>query len=621
MNTKARPAPAVERNRPLIGTSTRKRWTCAVLLYTVSLAGSCGYPETPAATVQADPEPAPASTEVAVPTGDPAKAGIPMDLSFVDKKSPGYARFRDWVDSAVAGQPGYAFAASDAALMHRLAGAQKYCDLAVGMVEDQVKAAEAAIASGGRPPVSGDSYLEVGQYISDLALTLDTCGQDITPEQRRRWSAYAEQAVWNVWHHVRASWGGRPHPWTGWATDNPGNNYYYSFLEATMYWGLASGSNEWLDLLRQEKLPPLKAYFASLPGGGSREGTGYGAAYMRLFPLYRLWRDATGTDLANASPHVRDSIYYWAHATVPTLDRFAPIGDQSRNSVPELFDYHRRLVLEARYLTPDPAARAVASWWLDHISVSRMTSGFNSRYDLLPAGEDGSPPEDLVYYARGTGHLFARTAWDKDAMWLAFVAGRYDESHAHQDQGSFTLFARDWLAVTENIWSHSGINQAPQVHNVVRFERADGNAGQCQAPRDDTVVHQCAPTTSSLTVTPGSGGNFIAVADLTPAYNGNPAVRRWQRRLEFSDRRLKVRDTFELGPGTRAVFQLNVPEQPRVNGNEVIAGGLRMRVVEPVNATISIHDWRSEGVAEFGKGWRIDVAGGSTGYEVELAEK
>ena len=619
MNTKHIPA------APFAGGSllrpAKRKLAAGVLLYAVSLSGSCGYPETTAAPAAPEPvDPAPVTEAPAVVRGDPAKAGIRMDLSFVESRSPALGRFRDWVNSAAAGNPGYAFPASDAALMYRLDGKQKYCDLAVGMVEDQVKAAEAAIATGGRPPVSGDSYLEVGQHISDLALTLDTCGKDITPEQRRRWSAYAEQAVWNVWHHVRASWGGRPHPWTGWATDNPGNNYYYSFLEATMYWGLASGSDQWLDFLRQEKLPPLEQYFSSLPGGGSREGTGYGAAYMRLFSLYRLWRDATGTDLANANPHVRDSIYYWAHATVPTLDRFAPIGDQSRNSVPELYDYHRRLVLEARQLTSEPSARAVASWWLNNISVSRMTSGFNSRYDLLPAGDGGAPPEDLVYYARGTGHLFARTAWDKDAMWLAFVAGRYDESHAHQDQGSFTLFARDWLAVTENIWSHSGINQAPQVHNVVRFERADSDAGQCQAPRGDVVVHQCAPTTSKLVVTPGSGGSFVAVADLTPAYGGNPAVQRWQRRLEFAERRLKVRDSFELGPGTRAVFQLNVPEQPRVTGNEVVAGGLRMRVVQPANATISIHDWRGQDAAEFRRGWRIDVAGGTSGYEVELAE-
>ena len=99
---------------------------------------------------------------------------------------------------------------------------------------------------------------------------------------------------------------------------------------------------------------------------------------MRLFSLYRIWLDATGIDLANANPHFTDTIAYWIHATVPTLDRYAPIGDQARVSVPELYDYHRRLVLEARNLTADPPARQLASWWLTNISVPHMTNAGNS---------------------------------------------------------------------------------------------------------------------------------------------------------------------------------------------------------------------------------------------------
>ncbi|HEX7801963.1 MAG TPA: hypothetical protein VF471_04320 [Pseudoxanthomonas sp.] len=607
-------------------------WSSAFLLCLAMLAAAmaqCSEAGDNQAVALPEPLPAPAP-QAAAATAEPAAAstpagasGLKIDLSFVDKKSAAYSRFKSYVDSAVAGSPGYAFAASDAALMFRLSGGEKYCKLAVGMVEKQVSDAEAAIASGGRPEIAGDSYLEVGPQIADLALTLDSCAADVSADQRKRWSAYAEQAVWNVWHHGSAQWGGKPHPWTGWSTDNPGNNYYYSFLEATMFWALVSGSDAWMKDLRERRLPPLKAYFAKLPGGGSSEGTGYGAAHMRLYSLYRLWRDSTDEDLANASPHAHDSIAYWVNATVPTLDRFAPIGDQSRNSVPELYDYHRRLVLEARQLTQEPEALSISSWWLNSISVPSMSGGFNSRYDLLPAGKGGNPPKGLVYLAEGTGHLFARTSWDKDAMWVSFVAGPYNESHAHQDQGSFTLFARDWLAVTENIWSHSGIQQGTEVHNVVRFERSDKNASQCAAPRGDVVLHQCESTESrsKLTVVPGQQGAFSATADLTPVYRGNPALGSWQRKLDFAGRKLTVSDQFKLGAGTRAIFQVNVPAEPKINGNEVLAGGLRMRVLEPANASISIHEWRKVDAQEFRSGWRIDVAGGQSGYLVELSEK
>ncbi|MGH8062626.1 MAG: hypothetical protein ACREO7_11525, partial [Pseudoxanthomonas sp.] len=321
--------------------------------------------------------------------------------------------------------------------------------------------------------------------------------------------------------------------------------------------------------------------------------------------------------------HARDSIFYWINATVPTLDRFAPIGDQSRNSVPELYDYQRRLMLEARQLTQDPTALDASAWWLGAISVPRMTSGFNSRYDLLDSGSNGHPPSALSHYAVGTGHLFARTGWDTDAMWVAFVAGPFNESHAHQDQGSFTLFAHDWLTVTENIWSHSGIQQGTEVHNVVRFERSDRNVSQCASPAGDVVVHQCesSQSRSTLEFTPGADGAFSAVADLTSVYRGNPAIGNWQRRLDFSARKLVVHDQFRLGAGTRAIFQLNVPVQPKVDGLEVTAGRLKLRVLEPVNAVISIHDWRAQDSNEFRQGFRIDVTGGDSTYVVELSEQ
>lgn len=596
----------------------------ALLAAAIGHCGSADAPETTSApTPVAPPAAAPVAAPAPVPPAQPGTDLLKIDLAFVDRRSSEFARFRSWVDAAVAGSPGYAFSASDAALMFLLSGGDKYCDLAVRMVEKEVAEAEAAIAAGARPAIAGDSYLEVGPRIADLAMTLHACHATIDAAQKRRWSSYAEQAVWNVWNHPRAQWGGRTHAWTGWSVDNPGNNYYYSFIEATMYWALVSGSPSWLEDLRTLRLPPLKTYYAGLPGGGSREGTGYGAAQMRLFGLYRLWKDSTGEDLAAASTHARDSIPYWVHATVPTLDRFAPIGDQSRNSVPELFDYHRRLVLEARQLTTDEEARAMASWWLDNISVPRMTQGFNSRYDLLPAGKGGTPPSALVYLAEGAGHLFARSDWGKDAMWMSFVAGPYNESHAHQEQGGFTLFARDWLAVTENIWSHSGIQQGTPVHNVVRFERADPDAPQCAAPRGDVVVHQCEMPQSRarLTVTPRADGGVTAVADMTPVYRDNPALQSWQRRIDFAGRTLRVKDDFRLGAGTRAVFQVNVPERPVIQGNEAIAGRLRIRVLEPASATLRVHAWSDEDPQEFRRGWRVDVAGGHSGYTVELSEK
>jgi hypothetical protein len=558
----------------------------------------------------------------AIGNTSPQLSEIPMNLTFLDTSRTAYGRFRTWVDNAVNGSPGYAYEARDSALMYRITRDVKYCNHAVTLVDQQVSQAEAAIAAGQRPAVAADSYLEVGPMIADVAITYDTCAARVSSSQRQRWSAYAEQAIWNVWNHQSARWGNTSHPWSGWSVDNPGNNYYFSFVEATMLWALATRNPTWMSLLKTDKLPKLEAYYRNMPTGGSLEGTGYGTAQMRLFELYRIWRDATGIDLANANPHATNTIQWWVHGTVPTRTHFAPIGDQSRNSVPELYDYHRRLMLEARHLSGDASAQRIASWWLNGIPVQQMGQGANFRYDLLPPGSNGAPPSALHYHGSATGHLFARSGWETTAMWMSYVAGPYNESHAHQDQGSFTLYARDWLAVTENIWSRSGIQQGTEVHNMMRFERSSTSAQQCTSPANDRIVHQCESSQSvaTMTVTPGANGALTVDSDLTPVYRGNPALTRWTRNLQFANRRLTVRDNFTLGAGTTAFFQVQVPVQPTVSGSTVTAGNLRVRVLEPANATIALRNWNTFNAGEFTRGWRIDIGGGTTTYLVELSE-
>jgi len=250
------------------------------------------------------------------------QAAVTLDLSFVDQSSTQYQRFRDFVDSGLSGTLPYGYNATDAAFVARIEGpaqAAPYCARAVELVEAQVADAEALIAMGQRPAISGDSYLDVGGMIEELALSYDWCASATTPAQRTRWAAYAEQAIYNVWHPELAVWGAVSHPWSGWSINDPGNNYHYSFLLATMAWAMASDRSAWRNFLETEKLPALQAYYADLAGGGSREDTGYGTSHMRLFYLYRLWRDGLGSDLSNQNSHLTDTIDYWIHATTPSL--------------------------------------------------------------------------------------------------------------------------------------------------------------------------------------------------------------------------------------------------------------------------------------------------------------
>src|SRR5207253_6456201 len=113
----------------------------------------------------------------------------------------------------------------------------------------------------------------------------------------------------------------------------------------------ASQNTALIEFLQTQKFPPLVDYYAALPGGGTREGTGYGSALNNLFGDYIYWKAGTGEDLANLTAHTRETIDYWVHATVPTRDRFAPIADLSRSSLPEIYDYQENLVHQAVVLS------------------------------------------------------------------------------------------------------------------------------------------------------------------------------------------------------------------------------------------------------------------------------
>jgi hypothetical protein len=520
--------------------------------------------------------------------------------------SAAYARFRAAADQAVTGNPPYAYSAVSSVAMYRITGNPVYIDDAIARVEAFVAAAEQAIAGGGRPAIAGDSYLEIGWYIEQLALAYDSGFDRLTPAQRQRWAAFADQALFNLWHPSEATWGGVAYPWTGWSICDPGNNYHFHFLRATMLWALATKSAPLLEFLQSAKFPRLVTYYRELPGGGSREGTGYGTAQKDLFENYLIWKDSTGEDLSELTAHTRQTIDYWVHATVPTRDRFAPIGDQSRSSVPDLFDYHENLVHTAVVLNPGTAEARRGTWWLNQNSVNGVSAAFNLMGDLLPLPDAPTVPTERVYHAAGAGVLFARSNWNTDAAWISFMAGKYDQSHAHQDQGAFTFFKRDWLAVTANIWSNSGINQETVYHNTIRFERADGSV-IAQNP-SDTVQ-------STMTSTITAGGQVNASAELGNAFSRNATlVQRWTRNLEFAGDTLRIYDTSTVAPGVRAVFQLHVPVLPVLQTDGSLQAG-NLRIVRLQGASYTVNALP----AEFSRGYRIDfTADAGNSFAIEL---
>lgn len=600
-------------------------------------ASPCDTNEKPSASGTYTPQP------VSLPSQRPF---IPLtDYTKISASSPVYEHFKAWVDENIL--EGHVdeenFSDDDAVIMFARTGDTRYIDGAIAREEADVQAAEAQMAKGEAPAIARDDYLHVGRELEELALTFDYGFARLSQGQRDRWKAYGDKVLSNLWSPATASWSGNTAgqgAWSGWAINDPGNNYDFSFVDATEMWALATQNMDWIHFLQEWKFPLISDYYASLgPGGGSREGTGYGTSQRDLWMNERIWREATGESLPVIEQHARESIQFWINATLPTMgqgghnageedrDYFAPAGDLSRESIPHLYDYQVNLVREAAMDAPNTLLADNALWWIrENKGVPEtMVSRFNLRDALLRP--EGTPvaPTALTYHSPAVGEFFARSAWQEDATWLQFIAGPYDQSHAHEEQGAFNLYRGDWLAVTSNIWSRSGLqggggggdvrvgDLGTGVSNVVRFEKPGPAGGK------PVVIGQKNPSTSIMSFETLPGGLVKAHADLTPAYaNHASEVKGWERDLEFQENHLHVHDRCEVGANVTPVFQVNVPVQPVNHGNGTVSAGKLSLAFNPAysvklvdmtsfNAPPPPHPEEEGDGIEFNSGWRIDI--------------
>ena len=528
-------------------------------------------------------------------------------------QAPSATRFKALVDAELAGSRSYDFKPWYAALMGQLSGSTAYCTFAVNQTEAFVASEEALIAGNQRAGVAFDSYLEVGPIIGNVALVYDWCRSSMTAAQRTRWTNYANQAVWNVWNPSQARWGSTTYAWTGWSVDNPVNNYSYSFLEATMLTGLATfGENTqaptWIDKFRTAKLQNqlFPTFNRDLSGGGSREGTGYGTAMKNLWRLYDWWERSTGERIASQTPHTLASLPHMMHSIVPTLDYLTPTGDHARDSTAALFDYHRDYLQVLMRLYTTERVSATAKTLLAGSSVPRMQHGFMYYSDFMYDHTDiaAQPLTNLAtaYWGSGTGQFSMRSSWARDAAYANFICGPYSESHAHRDQGSFTLFKGSWLAYDSNHASHSGIEQAEGLHNLVRIEQNGSTVTQvegappCQMQALAETAHYA-----------------YGLARVTPIYNGKAAVGKVEREFLFiKPSTFVVLDRAQsVGSGTRRVWTLNLPAAPTVSGENLslVRGANRLDVMRlaPAGLTTQVTAWPSLN-AEVTSGVRVDVA-------------
>jgi hypothetical protein len=510
------------------------------------------------------------------------------------------------------------------ALLGVLTADPDYCADSVARIDAWVASEQARIAAGQVPVVAGDSYLHVGDRIGDLALVWDWCFSATTPAMRTRWAALSNQAIFNVWNHTTASWGGVPAPWTGWGSDNPRNNYYLSFLEATVLWGAAAGQENataasWLADGRTKvtrALAPI--HTMETPGGGSLEGTGYGTALKNYWFLAFVWERSTGERWADLSSATRDTIAYLLTSIVPTRDRFAPIGDQSRVTEALLTDYQREgLLALAELYRGTPWGRA-ARVGINASVLPQMERPEAWVFDLLYGRPDAgsAQPMPTTYHAPGVGHVFSRSGTGDNATWLGFLAGPYVESHAHHDALSLLLYRGGWQVDDAGLHSGSGLINAEEAHALVMLEEGSTRLRMVSGGSAELVALRT-----------GDGWVHMAgeVGDLYPGQG----IEQSREVIHLAPNVVIVADRIDSGTRVlRRRFQLPTPTQPTVDGAGVVrtsgpAGGLALFRAHPQTATVTVQPYTAlagtlppDYQDDFGGGYRTSVVTQGSGQEV-----
>jgi len=565
------------------------------------------------------------------PTATPVLAATHPKLFFNDaqtakclkalaaSKDPTFLRIKAFVDDEMAygvnkTNQQYGYEDWFAALVYRVTGDTKYRDFAIGRT-DYFVASELAIAAAGgttQPWVARGWYLYAGEYLGGVATVYDWCFDGLNSSQKANWISYLNQGVYNLWNETKASWGGHPYPWVGWANTDAYNNYYYSFLHATMMVGVATeGENDqaanWRNVFRSKKIDAevVPQFNTALPQGGSLEGTNYGVAMKTLFWTYDWWERSTGQRIADLTPHTLGSMAWMLHQTVPNTTYLVNLGDQSRDAHAWFFDYNRQYLLQTMALYPQHKLSGAASLMLASSSLPKMGYNWMSAWDFIlkPAAMPEAHITDVsdAWYGSGVGELYTRGAWGDPSSALGmFKCGLQWESHQHFEQGAFQIYRGNWLAPVGNFYSNSGLEGSVSSANNVWF----GDPAASDAPIQQTD-RLGSPSKCNMLAVSDTGLYSYASADITPVYQGNANIARHQREFVFIKPSTFV--VFDRAVATdstvKRTWSIGLPTAPTVQGKQltyVSPDHYRMDVYQVAPAGLGFkvgpHDWQSWGL-------------------------
>ncbi len=242
--------------------------------------------------------------------------------------------------------------------------------------------------------------------------------------------------------------------WLGWyekkgyLRDRPTANYYWGYLTALSFAGLAA-SNEspaaerWLHSARDELAHNVLPMFRDdLRGGGWPEGGQYGDyTSMEVALVAVAFRTGADIDVMSKLPWLEQTVTHQVHSLLPDGRSVYDGGTWGEHPArpSALALAAASIALEGVNDTRAAEARWMVANALPALRRERAWVGLLADRPGAPekSPRDGAPTS---LHAPGMGLTFVRSDWSPKAVWASFQAGpRLAEDHQDADQGHFEL--------------------------------------------------------------------------------------------------------------------------------------------------------------------------------------
>jgi VanZ family protein len=227
------------------------------------------------------------------------------------------------------------------------------------------------------------------------------------------------------------------------------------------------------DYWKNRVLPVWRQVMGSNGGwheGGEYVGIGIGQA---VYQVPAMWRKATGEDLFLSEPAIRGFLDFLIYRTRPDGTQFrwgdgAHFSKKVPDRIPLAIEYQHAA---AYSLNGCPRRFEPTSWPWGPLPDNKLCDA--DALSRLP----------LSRYFDGIGMLVARSDWTDDASYITFKAGDNYWSHAHLDQGAFTIYKGGSLAIDSGAYG-GGNGYGSDHHMNYAYQTIAHNTITVRDPED-----------------------------------------------------------------------------------------------------------------------------------------